>query len=163
MDINYDSLASFFASAATSTYAGGAGYVPALRPGFNEMEYKQNEWSYRDSFIGYFKSWGQETVYYRDKPVWVQHYGGGMESQYVGNKDFAEETFSFLKQALFAGKKVGQFTPRGPKEFVQGAWKYVSGFRGVIAKFQGSEEIFYNNKLVFTHSFFGGIAVEKGV
>jgi hypothetical protein len=161
MDIRLETLQKFFTTAATKTYAASGVYAEPVHPGLTEMEYQENGWRYRDSFMGYFKSYGREIIWEEETPAWVQNYGGGMEAQYCTDKDFAHETFAFLKQALLAGKKQVEFAPRGPKEFVSGVWKYVTGFRGNLSKFNGSEEIFYNNKLVFTHCYFGGVVVGK--
>lgn len=151
----------FFGAAALATYAGGGGYSTVPDKGFNELEYRDGEWRYRDSFMGYFKSFGREVVWFKDKPVWTQHYGGGMESEYKEDVSFADKTFQFLKQALSAGDKQHTFQPRGPREFSSGDWVYRSGFTGSIAKFCGSEEILFKNKRVFTHHFFGGVVVDK--
>ena len=154
-------LNKFFGAAALATYAGGGAYSNGLDKGFNELEYRDGEWRYRDSFVGYFKSFGREVVWFKDKPVWNQHYGGGMETDYVQDKTFVEKTFAFLKQALTSGEKEKAFQPRGPKEFVLGDWEYRSGFTGNIAKFCGNEEILFKNKRVFSHHFFGGAVVNE--
>lgn len=154
-------LNNFFGSAALATYAGGAVSVKQKSTGFNEQEFRQGDWRYRDSFVGYFKSFGREVVWYKDKPVWTQHYGGGMEAEYKENQEFTTKTFKFLKQALSAGEKRSVFQPRGPKEFSKGDWVYRSGFTGTMAKFSGTEEVLYKNKRVFTHHYFGGAVVDK--
>jgi hypothetical protein len=161
MSFELSELNKVFGAAAVATYAGGGGYTKPWNSGFNELEYRQGDWHYRDSYTGFFKSFGREVIWYKDSPVWTQHYGGGMEPEYKGNKVFTSETFQFLKLALGAGDKQAAFQPRGPREFTKGDWTYRSGFRGNIAKFNGSEEIFFNNKLVFTHHYFGGIVIDK--
>lgn len=162
MQLNLAQLNMFFGQAALATYAGGASYAAPWKKGFNELEYKADDWYYRDSFCGYYKSWGQETVYHEGKPVWVQNYGGGMEKEYEGDAKFAEKTFTFLKQALASGNKTGEFQPRGPREFQKGRWRYETVLAGNIQKFSGFEKIFYKNTLVFTHRYFGGLTLGKG-
>lgn len=72
-----------------------------------------------------------------------------------------DETFVFLKKVLTAGDKVTAFQPRGPKEFSNGSWKYECELEGSIDKFSGQEFISYENKIVFTHEFFGGTVISN--
>ncbi|MDD5341461.1 MAG: DUF5680 domain-containing protein [Patescibacteria group bacterium] len=151
----------FLGKAALATYAGGGPEVDPEEPGFTELEYKQGDWFYKDSYTGFFQSWGREVVWYKKKPVWNQIYGGGMVKKYHHNFKFSHETFNFLKKALSAGEKKKLFQPRGPKKFKQGDWLYQCKWQGDITNFLGSEKIFYKNKVVFIHNFYGGLVVAK--
>jgi Domain of unknown function (DUF5680) len=71
----------------------------------------------------------------------------------------AAKTFTFLKKALSTGDKETTFQPRGPKELSDGRWSYQCRIEGTIEKFSGHETISYNDKIVFTHDFFGGIVI----
>jgi hypothetical protein len=84
-----------------------------------------------------------------------------MVSEHHGDLAFAHETFDFLKKALTEGEKVKAFQPRGPKSFEDGDWKYSCTWKGDIRKFEGSEKILHKGKVVFTHDFFGGLAMAK--
>ncbi len=161
LDLQLQQLNGFFGTAALATYAGNSGYAKPINKGFKEMEYRENDWYYRDSYCGFFKSWGKETVWFKEKPVWVQNYGGGMNTEYQGNESFAKRTFSFLKSALAAGKKSEVFQPRGPKQYKKGNWRYETDLDGGIQKFNGFEKIFYKDKLVFTHRYFGGVVIDR--
>ena len=141
-----------------ATYAGGGPDVDIII-GFKELEYKEGPWRYKDSYSGFFQSWGRETVWYKKRPFWTQIYGGGMEPKFYGNKNFTHETFTFLKKAMAAGDKSKRFQPRGPKSFTLGSWSYQSTLKGNIKKFQGSEKILYKDKVVFTHNFLGGLFI----
>ncbi len=154
-------LNGFLGRATTKTYAGSGPEIDTQRPGFIELEYKEGDWHYRDSYAGFFRSWGQEVVRYKGKPIWTQLYGGGMEKAYISNTQFAHQTFQFLKKAMSSGEKSGMFQPRGPERFRQGDWKYTSTWDGDINTFIGSEKITYKGKTVFTHSFLGGIFIVK--
>ncbi|MDO8676594.1 MAG: DUF5680 domain-containing protein [Candidatus Azambacteria bacterium] len=157
MEYTIEKLNEFLGKAAISTYAGDGKEVESQRPGFIELEYKDGDFYYRDSYAGFFTSSGQEVVWYQDKPIWTQLYGGGMRSNYQNNEDFAHETFSFLKKVLSHGEKVAAFQPRGEKEFIDGDWKYECDWIGDITDFKGSEKILYKNEIVFTHDFLGGL------
>jgi len=154
-------LNNFLGKAMLETYAGYGKEVPAQRFGFKELEFKQGDWEYRDSYTGYTQSWGQEIVWLKGKPFWTQIYGGGMEKEFQNKFIFAHQTFNFLKKALSAGEKKQEFQPRGPKEFKDKEWQYACTWEGDITKFKGNEKISHKEKLVFTHNFIGGLILSK--
>ena len=47
-----------------------------------ELEFKEGDWYYKDSYTGFFQSWGREVVWYNKKPFWTQIYGGGMNKEF---------------------------------------------------------------------------------
>ena len=153
-----EELNRFIGRASKATYAGGGGEAESWRIGFKELEYRENDWYYRDSYSGFLRSWGQEVVWQSDKPVWTCLYGGGMTDSRLDG-DFAKKTFVFLKQALSAGDKVNVFQPRGPKELSDNNWKYQCKVEGNTDKFNGHESISYKGETVFTHDFLGGIVI----
>lgn len=161
MNIQFDThkLEEFYGTATLSTYAGGGNYIKSLRKGFKELEYKDGDWYYRDSYTGFFRSGGQEVVYYKDTPIFIVSYCGGMTEDYIYNLSFTNETFSFLKKAL--SQKEDSFTPRGPGRFQSGDFEYTANWNGNIENFKGEEKISYKGNIVFTHDFFGGIIVGK--
>ncbi|MBU0906587.1 MAG: hypothetical protein KKE05_00350, partial [Nanoarchaeota archaeon] len=145
MDKLLKELNEFLGKAAPATYAGGG---PGVDPekaekGMKELEYgdKNGEWYYKDSYGGFFQSWGREVVWHDGKPFWVQIYGGGMEPEFFDNLEFTHSTFDFLKKALSAGEKLSAFQPRGPKSFSEGEWSYECDWHGDITKFEGNEII----------------------
>ena len=161
MEFTLEQLDDFLGRAALATYAGGGPENDPETPGFKELEYEEGDWHYRDSYCGFFQSWGREVVWYKNKPVWVSLYGGGMEEKYRTDGEFTHHAFQFLKKALSAGEKQKAFQPRGPKALQDGEWKYVCNWNGDIKKFSGREEILYKNEIVFTHDFIGGLAEYK--
>jgi hypothetical protein len=164
MEFTTEQLNQFLGKATLATYAGGGEKVDPSRAdfvsrftGFKELEYKDGDFYYRDSYAGFFRSAGEEVVCYKEKPVWTQCYYGGMEPKYINDEKFARETFNFLKKALSYGEKQNVFQPRGPKEFKDGDWVYVCDWRGDINNFKGKEAIMWKGEVVFTHHFFGGL------
>lgn len=164
MEFTLKQLNEFLGKAALATYAGGGKKVDPTKPGFvarfpgfKELEYGEGDFYYRDSYAGFFRSAGQEVVWYKDKPVWTQVYCGGMTITYCDDEKFAKETFNFLKRALSAGEKCRAFQPRGKNGFKEGEREYRCKMKGDIADFAGSEKILHNKKTVFTHQFFGGL------
>lgn len=159
-----EELNQFLGKAALATYAGGgeavdpsrSGFVARL-PGFKELRYEEGDFEYQDSYAGFFRSAGQEVVWYKKMPVWSQCYSGGMAKQYENDEEFARQTFNFLKKALSEGEKCTTFQPRGPKSFKEGDWDYNCELIGNIAEFQGNEAIRYKGEAVFAHNFSGGL------
>jgi hypothetical protein len=151
----------FLGKAAVNTYAGGGQEADPEEAGFKELEFAEAGWYYKDSYAGFFQSWGRETVWHDQKPFWTQIYGGGMIEKFQDDANFAHETFDFLKKALSAGEKQDDFQPRGPKSFSNGEWEYFCEWHGDIARFAGSEKILYKKEIVFTHDFLGGLILAR--
>ena len=154
-------LNTFLGKAALATYAGGGDKTESKEPGFIELEYKEGDLYYKDSYCGYFQSWGRETVWFEGKPLWTQIYGGGMTEPYLNDDEFAHTTFTFLKKALSDGEKENDFQPRGPSSFKDGDWGYACEWEGDITRFKGSETITFKGEIVFTHNFIGGLVLAK--
>ncbi|MFA6519864.1 MAG: DUF5680 domain-containing protein [Candidatus Paceibacterota bacterium] len=152
-------LNNFIGEAALKTYAGGGVEIEPSEPGFHELEHRDGDLYYKDSYGGHFQSWGRETVWEKGKPIWSSLYGGGMEKKYHDDADFTHQTFNFLKKAMSAGDKQKTFQPRGPSKYEDGDWRYQATWNGDIARFLGHEDILYKGEIVFTHDFFGGLYI----
>lgn len=161
ININLKELNDFLGRAALATYAGGGQEVDPEEAGFKELEFKEGDWYYKDSYAGFFQSWGREVVWFKNQPVWNQIYGGGMIRKFHNDVKFAHETFDFLKKALSAGEKRDEFQPRGPKLFLVNNWRYSCEWVGDISRFSGHEEISLNEEVVFTHDFYGGLIIAR--
>jgi len=165
MDKFLKELNKFLGEASLNSYiGGGAGVDPEeAEEGMQELEYgdKKGKWYYKDSYAGFFQSWGREVIRYNGKPLWCQIYGGGMQPEFHNNSEFTHKTFGFLKKAMSAGDKINSFQPRGPKLFKEGYWKYICKTEGDIKKFEGKEKITFKGKIVFTHDFHGGLFIYR--
>jgi len=155
--MNLQALNDFLEKATLATYAGGGERIKTEKKGFFDLEHRDGDFYYRDSFAGYLASHGQEIVWYQDKPVWMCSYAGGMRGSKTDDAAFANETFGFLKQAMRSGKKSKDFQPRGPKNFKDGSWAYINDCTGNISNFKGHEEIHYKGEKIFEHDYFGGV------
>ena len=156
-----EELNRFLGKAALAAYAGGGPEVDPEELGFKELGYKEGKWAYKDSYSGFFQSWGREIVWYEGRPFWTQLYGGGMTEKFQTDANFAHKTFDFLKKALSAGEKQEEFQPRGPKKFTNGEWDYVCEWECNISNFKGSEKILFKSEIVFIHDFFGGLILAR--
>jgi hypothetical protein len=159
-DFTREELVEFIHEAASNSYAGGNKYeLLPERPGFKELKYVRGEWSYRDSFAGYFKSRGMEVVRYRNEVVWSALYGGGMVTESY-DREFAREIFGFLRKCLSVDGK-GFDSYRGPAVLQIGKWKYAYQQEGDVTDFSGFESIEFQKKKVFEHRIIGGLVVGK--
>lgn len=156
-NVNFNDLKKFLVKANMNGYAGDGKEVTAQRPGFEELEYREGDWLYHDSYSGHYFAPGQEVVYYKNEPVWAMAYAGGMEFQYHGNAELAHETFTFLKKALLALDPEKPF--RGPAEFTEDGWRYISTIEGDVKDFTGNEKIYKGSDLLFEQNFIGGVIV----
>lgn len=157
MDFILQELYIFIDEAGKATYAGGGKYVEPERLGFKELVYARGDFSYRDSYAGFYRSRGTEVARWKDKPIWSSLYGGGMVA---GQENLAPRTFDFLKKA-FRQDEAGFKSFRGPHHFAEGEWEYAYTQEGDVSEFNGYEQIRYKGMLVFTHQIIGGLIVDK--
>ncbi len=157
MEINLNQLARFLVMAKKRTYAGNGKEIRPQRPGFKELEFKQGNWHYRDSYTGFFFAPGQEVVRFKGNPVWAMAYNGGMRIKYHGDARFATEVFDFLKKTLSRVSAAKPF--RGPEKLKSSDFLYINKVKGGIKEFRGQEKIFYKNKEVFRQDYIGGLII----
>lgn len=155
--ISQDELFTFIKLAQRSTYAAHAPFAKSERKDFLEYTFEQGKWSYRDSFYGYYRSWGNEVVRYNGEIVWMHNYGGGMQP---GKYELTSETFTFLQSCLALPEPTKR-SLRGPKLHIQGDWKYTFSQEGDVSLFFGLEEIHYKKELIFFHQMMGGIQINR--
>jgi hypothetical protein len=156
--ISLDELYAFIKRAGQATYAGKGHPVPEPeRPGFVEYVFEDGDLSYRDSYTGYLRSRGMEVVRLKEKPLWANLYGGGMEA---GHEEMARETFDFLRKALSAEEN-GFKSFRGPRVMKLGHWEYRYEQEGDVEEFNGIERISFQKVLRFSHRTMGGLIKSK--
>lgn len=159
MEIDPKQLAKFLVKAKINAYAGDGAEVSPQRPGFYELEYKEGDLEYRDSYVGFYLAPGQEVVRLNGKPIWMMAYNGGMGNKHWQDKELADKTFLFLKKAL---KQVPETIPfRGPANLKEGDFEYTNEVKGDIRNFLGTERIFYKGEEVFRQDYMGGLVLPK--
>ncbi|MBR9706110.1 hypothetical protein GOV14_03690 [Candidatus Pacearchaeota archaeon] len=162
MDIDLKKLAKFLVQAKISTYASmNKMKIDSERPRHDELEFFDEEFYYRDSYVGFFQAPGMEEVRLgRDgKTIWTMAYSGGMLLEYQEDVEFAMQTFTFLKKAM---SLVNEKMPyRGIDKLKDGDWEYVCEVKGDIKRFIGHERIFFKNKEVFSQDYIGGLVLDK--
>ena len=142
----------FLVRAKVNTYAApGERTEKVLADGGKSFSFRVRNWKYQDKYYGFNPFIGQEIVWKDGRAVWTMNYSGKVVSKKVVDKD----VYSFLRQALKLVKKFNPF--RGPAEFSEGEWKYISESIGAVKSFAGLEEIFFKNTKVYELYFNGGL------
>lgn len=137
-------LDSFLREANLNTYANEkVKRVSSLRPGSDDYHFEKGDLAYHDTYFGSTNFLGEEIVYENEKPIWGMNYYG-----FTLSDEISESLFdSILRPALMFGS--GDNIPvRGPKEFINGEWKYTFETKGDLKNFTGIEEISKNNEVV---------------
>jgi len=114
------------------------------------INYQNGDWKYNDNYFGGEPYGGREVVFYQNKPVWMMVYYGWV----VEGNDF-NEIYKILSLAL--RNSTLDMPYRGPKELIDGEFKYVNELDGDVNSFSGEEKIFKGDTLVYTAKYIGGM------
>jgi transcriptional regulator with XRE-family HTH domain len=141
-----DALAKFLVKAKCATYAGKGPESASSRPASHDLQYREGDFLYIDTYLGGERFSGEEAVWKGDVPVYAMNYSGRV----IG------EGFSgdFLKAALCRVPVEKPF--RGPEVFEQGDALYRCTLNGTMDWFQGYEEICNSGTRVYECYFHGG-------
>lgn len=140
-------LVLFLLEAKKQTYAGKGSECTASRPNSHDYRYEDGDLLYIDTYIGgeYFS--GEEAIWVNEVPVYAMNYCGRVLA-----KEFNAD---FLKAAL---REVPKEKPyRGPAFYQEGEYVYSCKVSGDLGWYQGYEEIYYNNNVVYECYFHGGL------
>lgn len=143
-DLPIDVLDAFLRAANLNTYANeNIKKVSPLRPGSKDYHFEKDDLVYHDTYFGSTEFIGEEIVYKNGRCSWGMNYYG-----FTLDGKISENLFdAILRPALMSGS--GDNIPvRGPKEFVNGEWKYTFNVNGNLANFTGIEEILKDGKIV---------------
>lgn len=115
------------------------------------ITFSENEWIFRDNYFGGEPFGGREVIFYKEKPVWMMTYYGGITNN---NKD-SEEIYFVLRKALLA------FPPemplRGPDSLKVAGWEYKNKVIGDFNWFSGEETISYKGGEIYSAKYQGGL------
>lgn len=152
----YDELIHFLLHAKRHTYAGQSdeASVAPLLPGAKQLEYYEAPFFYRDIYFGMASFVGQETVYFRERPVWAMSYAGGVLPE-ISSSDEIHRIYTFLRQVLRLVTYERPF--RGPQRHHAEPYRYLDSTQGDIARFRGEEIILRGSKRVYDLRYAGGI------
>lgn len=149
-------LSQFLTEAKKQTYANKSiKKEPSSRNGSSDYEYSNGLFTYHDTYFGSTKFIGEEIVYNSENtPVWGMNYYG-----ITLNEDLSEEVLdNSLRPALMkVGEDKNTLPVRGPKEYINGKYRYTFEANGDLNCFEGIEAIYYNNEKIYVLHCRGGI------
>lgn len=144
VELPVEVLSAFLREANLATYANeSTERVASLRPGSKDYHFEKGDLTYHDTYFGATRFIGEEIVYKSGIRAWGMNYYG-----FTIDETISEGLFdSILRPALMSGS--GDNIPvRGPKEFINGEWKYTFMPEGDLANFTGLEEISKGGRIV---------------
>lgn len=147
-----NALSNFIVRAKRTTYVGGGAKLLPYRLGSRDLQYREGDWAYHDSYFGESDFLGQEIVYYQTKAIWGMNYYGCLLRP---DRATAEQMGRMIMISLSKMYEENRFL--GGFEHVEGEFKYVDSSDGNVAAFQGTEFIYLNNELVYRLVYHGGL------
>lgn len=123
--------------------------------GSKTIIYERGEWKMVDNYVGGEPYAGMTKIFFQNRVVWSMVYYGTVVKEV---NDFGE-IYEFLKKSLL--RMPSDYPFRGPKEFVEGEWKYINEWIGEVEQFSGEEKIYLNEKQVFGTRYLGGLVNER--
>ncbi len=150
-----DKLYDFLIEAKQQTYANAnVEKVQPTRCGSKDYEYKNNGMVYHDTYFGGTNFMGEEVVYTNDQtPIWGMNY----YSVTLDNSLSEEAVDKALRPALMQVGEDDIIPVRGPKEYLNGEYKYTFDVSGDLDCFEGQETIYKNDNKVYVLKCHGGI------
>lgn len=145
----------FLIEAKKQTYANNLGErIASTRLNSKDYEYKRDNMIYHDTYFGGTRFIGEEVVYIDNKTYWAMNYYGVTLDETLG-----EETMdNALRPALMlVGNDVNVIPVRGPREFINGEYKYTFKVEGDLNCFNGVETIYKNDVKIYELKCSGGL------
>ena len=150
-----DNINEFLIESKKQTYANEkVEKVNSSRYGSKDYEYKKVNMIYHDTYFGGINFIGEEVVYLDNQIYWAMNYYGITLDETLGE----EAMDSALRPALMNVGKDNNIIPvRGPKEFINGEYKYTFEVEGDLDYFNGIEIIYKNDKKIYELRCNGGL------
>lgn len=144
-------LAKFLVKAKGHSYASGK-KATKIEGGFNEFAFEDGDFMYKDKYHARDPNpfGGEEVVWHKGEAVWMMNFYGFMLDQEIDSK----VVYEFLRKAMSLVREERPF--RGPSEFVDGDFKYTDESEGDVARFKGTERIFFRGREVYRLHYHGG-------
>ncbi len=149
-----DNLRKFLIEAKKQTYANeNIEKVTSSRLNSNDYEYKNDNMIYHDTYFGGTSFIGEEVVYIDSKIYWAMNYYGVTINQNLGE----EAMDKALRPALMMVGSDDVIPVRGPKEFINGEYRYVFKVDGDLSYFNGIETVYKDNEKIYELRCSGGL------
>lgn len=148
-------LKKFLIEAKKQTYANANVKKSASsRLNSNDYEYQNRNMTYHDTYFGGTKFIGEEIVYVDNKTFWGMNYYGVTIDESLGE----EAMDNALRPALMmVGDDEDIIPVRGPKQFINGDYKYTFQVNGSLENFIGTETVYKDNIKIFELKCCGGL------
>ena len=147
-------IENFLIEAKKQTYANeNVEKVNSSRIGSHDYEYSDGVMKYHDTYFGGINFMGEEVVYEQDEtPMWGMNYYG-----VTLDKNLSEEAMdNALRPALMQVGNDDIIPVRGPREFVNGEYRYTFSVTGDLNCFDGEEAIYKKDHKVYVLKCHGG-------
>ena len=115
------------------------------------IRYERGDWKMTDNYVGGEPFAGMTKIFFEGKVVWSMVYYGKVSKE----QNDVEEIYKFLMKSLL--KMPSDYPYRGPREFVEGDWKYENLWNGEVEKFNGEEKIYFKDEIIFWTKYVGGL------
>jgi hypothetical protein len=149
-----DGLKNFILEAKSATYVGGAVPESACRTASHDIGYRDDTWSYLDSYFGGTDFLGQEVVWKNNAPVWAMNYYGRILDPQLIDATIAG---AVIRESLSTLYKLGRFL--GAFDYGFGQYRYVDNSNDDVESFVGIEQIFVKDKEVYRLNYHGGLVL----
>jgi Domain of unknown function (DUF5680) len=150
--ITQETLEPFIVRAKQSTYVGGSSKLLPYRLGSKDLQFREGDWIYHDSYLGESDFIGQEIVYYQLKPVWGMNYFGVIiKPDKITSSQAGQMIMKSLSRLYMEGRFLGGF------EHQEGPLRYVDQNTGNVRSFQGREYIALADEVIYELFYHGGL------
>lgn len=156
--INNSTFVNFLIKAKKSTYANSTiEKSGSSRIGSSDYNYEEiidgSKYTYHDTYFGGTKFIGEEVVYCdSDKPIWGMNYYGITFDDMLSE----EAMDNALRPALMKVEE-NNIPVRGPSRFENNGYIYKFNTTGTIENFDGVEQIYKGDKLIYELHCSGGL------
>ncbi len=144
----------FLIEAKKQTYANGKARKTAnTRLNSNDYDYQKENMIYHDTYFGGTNFIGEEVIY-KDKEIYwgMNYYGVTLD------ETLSEEAMDkALRPALMQVGSDDTIPVRGPREWINGEYKYTFEVEGDLSYFNGTETIYKNDKKIYVLKCSGGL------
>ena len=136
-------LKNFLIEAKKQTYANAnIEKSPSSRLNSNDYEYRNENMIYHDTYFGGTKFIGEEIVYIDNQTFWGMNYYGITLDESLGEEAMDNALCPAL---MMVGDDTDIIPVRGPKQFINGDYKYTFQVDGTLESFIGTETVYKNN------------------
>jgi len=147
------SLHDFIIRAKAATYVGDGQPAAACRLGSHDLEFKEGDWAYMDSYFGGRDFIGEEVVYFQGKPVWaMNYYGHILRADLITPAQAGKVIKASLSKMYSEGRFLGGFEYRH-EDFIyrdtnEGSVIFLRGREFISRLGETAYELFYHGGLI---------------